>query len=66
MGELEILAALEIAAGAGDYAISSASLRKRATSSPQRVTGAREVIKRFCELLPSDTTVADILEVLHG
>lgn len=62
----EILEAIEIAAGAGDEAVGSASMGRRVTSSPRRITGAREVIKRFCELLPSDTTVADILEVLHG
>ena len=62
----DIREALEIAAGAGDESIGNASLGGRVTASPRRITGAREVIKRFCELLPSDTTVADILEVLHG
>jgi hypothetical protein len=66
MGSEEILEALENAAGAGDYAIGSSSLGSRVTSSPHRITGAREVIKRFCELLPSDTTVADVLEALYG
>jgi hypothetical protein len=54
--------ALELAAGAGDNRISSISINNPATVSPERMLRVREIIRRFCEHLPYETTVIDILD----
>lgn len=59
--------ALENAAGADDAGISGVfvELGGRTTPSGKRISGAREVIKRFLEDLPSEITAEEILEELN-
>lgn len=54
--------AIEQAAQAGDGALGNSMIGERATSSKRRITGARDVIRRFLENMPDDMTVAEILE----
>lgn len=54
--------ALELAAGAGDDRISSISPNNPATVSADRMIRVKEIIKRFCEHIPSYTTAAEILD----
>lgn len=66
--EIEIEAALEQAAEAGDDRILASNpavhLRARSTSSDRRVEDVRNTIRRFLELLPEDLSVRDLLEAL--
>lgn len=58
--------AIELAAGAGDDRISSIGIGKPSTVSDDRLIRVREIIKRFCEHLSGDVTIAEILEELEG
>ena len=61
----EINDAIELAAGAGDPHISSFGIGRPSTVSEDRMIRVREIIKRFCEHMPSDATMADVLESLE-
>jgi hypothetical protein len=64
----EVEDALEVAAGAGDDAISAfecmARGDMRSAPSKRRITGAKLVIRMFLENLPADMTAAEMLEGL--
>ena len=61
----EIRDALETAAGAGDYSISSLACAERgdmrATPTKRRITGAKLVIRMFLEAVPPEMTAVEIL-----
>jgi len=61
----EIQEAIEQAAGADDGAINHLYSDTRTTPSPRRISGAREVIKRFLQNVPEHLTVSDLLNAIE-
>lgn len=58
--------ALDAAAGAGDDSLTGLEIGRRALPTERRITGAREVVKRFLEQLPGEMSVFEVLELLDG
>jgi hypothetical protein len=60
----DVAAALEMAAGAGDEALTGGMINRRSIPSPERERTTYEIVRRFVEAIPEGTTVDELRDAL--
>ena len=61
---IDITDALFAGASAGDESLTDGMIGRPAVPSERKIAGFRQRLKRFCEALPGDVSVEEILECI--